>query len=101
MNYVKQGLIYMIAFLAAPYFLTMNINLASIMFVLLLVAYPVLILLVSSIFSIKKFDVLVGLIPAGVFLICLILYLNSSAWVYCLAYFFIGIIGNYLGKTIK
>jgi hypothetical protein len=101
MNYVKQGLIYIVAFLVVPYFLTMNINLASIMFVLLLIAYPLLILIVSAIFNTKKFDVLVGLIPAGIFLICLILYLNSSAWVYCIAYFVIGIIGNYLGKAMK
>ena len=100
-NYIKQALIYVIAFLVIPYLFTLTINLASILFVLLLVGYPLLVLIISFIYSKSNFDIFSGLIPAGIFLITIRLYLNSSAWVYCVTYFFVGIMGNYIRRIVK
>jgi drug/metabolite transporter (DMT)-like permease len=100
-NYIILTIIYVLAYIGLPLIIKLTQELTDAMFAILLIIYPILTFVVSAIFSKKSFDFISGLIPAIIFLVTLIIFLNESAWVYCVGYFLFAILGNYLGYKIK
>ncbi len=70
--------------------------------VTLLVLNPLLVLVISTIYSKKeKFNIIFCIIQSFLFIITILTILNLSAFIYILYYFIVSVIGSFIGNSIR
>jgi len=102
MNTLKKMVPYVLLCTIAFYLLPLFGQTTGSFMLILLVLIPFICFLTSLVYGLKHdwnllYPILIGLLFAPT----VFLYYNSSAWVYCLGYSFLSLVGIYIGKSIK